>query len=157
MIASERAWVGPRNARSDNPTIGKDLKIIIDYQNTGREPAIKTIYDVDVFASEINVPAATTKVEDFIGKCKIAWKPTQAQVVFPTGGGLGNGYALNKTIKATEIDQDVIDGNKSLIVDGCFVYESTNIIHFSSFCYYFTAKRTEPQNWNICVSGNDAN
>src|ERR1035441_1728141 len=32
MIASERAWVGPRNAHSEAPpSLGNDLPIIIDY------------------------------------------------------------------------------------------------------------------------------
>jgi hypothetical protein len=48
MVASQRAWVGPRNAKSvPGPELGKKLNIIIEYQNTGREPALETIFDTE--------------------------------------------------------------------------------------------------------------
>src|SRR5580693_1979766 len=51
-VASQRAWVGPRNAKISNaPAADKDLPIILEYGNTGREPAIETIQDTDVFTA----------------------------------------------------------------------------------------------------------
>jgi hypothetical protein len=159
MVASQRAWVGPRNAKSPTgPEMEKDLNIVVEYQNTGREPALDAIYDADVFVSS-NVDDTsgelTKRIESFLSKCKIRWVPTQKGVVFPSGS-TGSAYELNYTLSAGEIDQDVLDGKKSVIVDGCFVYKSAGGIHRSSFCYFFNSKKTKPSNWSICTVGNDA-
>ena len=160
MIANQRAWIGPRNARSDNvPEVGKELSIFLDYQNTGREPAIETVYDVEAFVSseeDDKSGALGGKVNAFLDKCKIMWRPAPAQVIFPNIGGLGSSYALKKTLRAEDIDQEIVDGHKFIILTGCFVYKTVNSIHRSSFCYYFKAKQMLPGNWNICTVGNDA-
>jgi len=161
--ASERPWIGPLTAQSSAPSLGQDLKITVPYQNTGREPALQAVGDLDVFTFEENNGqagvAARDRIERFIGACKIAWNPTAVQVVFPTAGGLGgNTYNISKNLPGAEIDQQVIDGKKSIIIDGCFVYQtSQKVSHFSSFCFFYTAKVTDSSHWNICRAGNDAN
>jgi hypothetical protein len=156
MVASQRAWVGPRNAKSDiAPEIGKDLKIVVEYQNTGREPALETIFDAEAFAAPDSAESGV-RINDFIAQCKIKWKPTQKGVVFPAGP-TSSSYELTAPMDANSIDQDVIDGNKVIFIDGCFNYKSAGGIHRTSFCYYFSsAKKTKPANWNICGVGNDA-
>lgn len=159
MIANQRAWVGPSNAKSDKaPELDKDTSVIIEYHNTGREPGRETIYDVDAFtATDEEGILATQRINSFVSQCKIKWTPTQATVVFPAAGGLGSGtYNLTRQIPASLIDQDVIDGTKNIFVSGCFVYKTAESIHRSSFCYYFNAKKTSIANWSICQVGNDA-
>jgi hypothetical protein len=158
MVASQRAWVGPRNAKSlAGPELEKNLNITIEYQNTGHEPALDTIFDVDVFvAKEEDDPgAAVDKINDFISKCKMKWVPLQRTVVFPTGSSSA-AYELTAPLDASLIDQDVLDGLKTIFVDGCFVYKTVAGIRRSSFCYFFNIKKTKPNNWNVCLVGNDA-
>jgi hypothetical protein len=159
MVASQRAWVGPRNAKSTTgPELEKPLDIIIEYQNSGREPALDTIFDTEAFVAtkeEDSSGAAPNRVNDFIGKCKIKWTPTQKGVVFPAGS-TGSAYELTRALDAKWIDQDVIDGAKLIFIDGCFVYKTAGGIRRSSFCYFFNSKKTKPSNWNICQIGNDA-
>jgi len=156
MVASQRAWVGPRNAKSDiAPEIGKNLNIVVEYQNTGREPALETISDAEAFAAP-DSPESMTRINDFIAQCKIQWIPTQKGVVFPAGP-TSSSYELTKPLDTSFIDQDIIDGTKFIFIDGCFNYKSAGGIHRTSFCYYFSnAKKTKPTNWNICGIGNDA-
>jgi hypothetical protein len=161
LVASQRAWVGPRNARSDGqPELGKEFTVFIDYQNSGREPGIETIYDVDVFAisdDEDRAGKTNQRVITFNSKCKIKWTPSNAQVVYPTPGGLlSAGYSLFKNIDAGQIDQEVVEGTKTVVVNGCFVYKTSGAIHRSSYCYYFNMKKSKPAAWNICEFGNDA-
>jgi hypothetical protein len=89
MVANQRAWVGPRNAKSTTgPELEKDLDITIEYQNSGREPALEMVFDTEVFVAskdENESGAVARKVDDFIYKCKIKWAPTQKGVVFPSG------------------------------------------------------------------------
>jgi hypothetical protein len=155
MVASERAWVGPRNARSDiAPEMGKGLNIIVEYQNTGREPALETIADAEAFAAADTVETAA-KINGFINQCKMQWIPTKKGVVFPAGP-TSSSYELTEPFATDDIDQDVIDGTKFIFIDGCFVYKSAGTIHRTSFCYFFNNKKTKPANWNICGVGNDA-
>ena len=161
MIASQRAWVGPRLAKSEKPPqLNTETSVVIEYQNTGREPARETIYDTVVFTiteDENNSGAAAARIISFIDKCKIKWTPTQAQVIFPTVGGLGgNAYSLTSAIEGSLIDQDVIEGKKRIIVSGCFVYKTVNTVRRRSFCYFFNAQKTPIGGWNICQVGNDA-
>jgi len=156
MIASQRAWIGPRNAKSESaPELGKIFYVAVEYQNTGREPALETIYDVEVFAAE-DSPDTTNRINDFIAQCKIKWTPAQKGVVFPAGP-TSTAYELTKPLDGTLVDQDVVDGNKVTFVAGCFVYKSAGGIHRTSFCYFFSPlKKTKPSNWGICGVGNDA-
>src|SRR5262249_10233638 len=116
------------------------------------------IADTDAFVAtkeDDSSGLVTNKINDFIAKCKIEWAPTRKAVAFPSGNTT-SAYELNKTLDADLIDQDVVDGSKFIVVDGCFVYKSAGGFHRSSFCYIFTNKQTKPTNWRICDVGNDA-
>lgn len=161
LIASERAWVGPRSARSDGiPEKEREYPIYMDYQNSGREPAIEMAYDVLAFAfsgEDDSSGSVRNRITGFIDSCKIKWQPHSAQVVYPSTGGLGlTGYVLSTKLSATEIDDDVVSGAKSVAYAGCFSYKTVGTIHRSSFCYFFNAKTSKPANWNICAFGNGA-
>jgi hypothetical protein len=160
FVASERAWVGPRNAKiSAAPAADKDLPIIIEYGNTGREPAIETVYDTDVFTvtdDEDKAGKARQQINDFVEKCKIMWRPDNAAVVYPSVGLSAANYALTKTMDKSLIDDDVISGVKTIFFDGCFVYKTTETIHRSWFCYSYKAGKTDIGSWNICPTGNGA-
>lgn len=159
-VASQRAWVGPRNAKSSiAPTADKDLPIILEYGNTGREPAIETVYDTDVFTAteeEDRTGKVTQRINAFIGKCKVMWKPDQANVVYPSVGLSAASYNLTKNLEKSDIDDDVISGVKSIVFTGCFSYKTTETIHRSWFCYFFKTGKTEIAAWNICPTGNGA-
>ncbi len=59
-------------------------------------------------------------------------------------------YPLKLSIK------DLIDGKKTLIVQGCFLYMSFNVLRHSYFCYFYKAPTTKPSNLNICLIGHYA-
>jgi hypothetical protein len=158
-IASQRAWVGPRNARIDAaPVVGKDLTIFVDYGNSGREPAIEMVYDTDPFTAteeENTNGKVTAHVNSFTAKCKVMWKPGEAGVVYPSAG-LSTGYALTRVLDNSLIDDDVISGAKYIVIDGCFSYKTAETIHRSWFCYFYKAGRTPIGTWHICQTGNGA-
>ncbi|MGP0085717.1 MAG: hypothetical protein ACLP0B_19140 [Steroidobacteraceae bacterium] len=158
LVAARRAWVGPRNARSDgDPVAGRSYDVIIEYQNSGREPVLGTVFDIDAFAANLEEDTkgeAPQKIKDFINRCMIMWNPDQAQIVYPTTGF--NEYNLTKTIEPSNIDDDVAQGQKTIFVSGCFAYQSFNTVHRSTFCYFFKKGKTKPSNWNICGTGNYA-
>ncbi len=161
FVASERAWVGPRNAKiANNPVVGQDLPIMVDYGNSGREPATETIYDTDAFTATKAEDAAgkvTQQIASFTNKCIDMWNPGKSQVVYPATGGLAStAYTLTKTLDKSLVDAEVVNGNKSIVVDGCFVYKTAQAIHRSWFCFFYKAGQTQNGNWNICPTGNGA-
>ena len=90
------------------------------------------------------------------------WREAQVanggSVVFPSatngfGGGIQN---LTFTKPDSFVDQNMIDGNTTIIVDGCFIYKSIGLIRHSYFCYFYKSKTTKPSNLNICQNGNGA-
>jgi hypothetical protein len=159
LIESQRAWVGPRNVRSDNgPVVHQPLDAVVEYQNTGRDPATETIRDVQVFAAtddEDRSGAVALRVSDFTSKCIVMWKPQSATVVYPTTGP-NAGYSLTVRVDGDKIDEEVVSGAKSLYVSGCFVYKTFQAIHRSWFCYYYKSGLSKPANWSICEAGNNA-
>ena len=158
FVASERAWVGPRNAKTSSaPTSDKDLPIMLEYGNTGREPAVETVEDTDVFAAADEENGdAIQRISNFIGKCKIMWKPDEAAVVYPSVGLSAANYTFTRIMDKSLIDDGVIGGKKTIYFTGCFSYKTTETIHRSWFCYFYRAGKTDNANWNICQTGNGA-
>jgi hypothetical protein len=154
MIASERAWVGPANAKADGPPITtKPLDVVVEYKNTGREPALNAVYDLQHKIGRLDDPDLLNEMSKFIEQCKMMWHPNQAQVIYPM---TNNEYNLSHQIDASEINDDVVSGENVILVYGCFSYETIQTIHRSWYCYYFKSGVTKPQNWNICATGNGA-
>jgi hypothetical protein len=155
LIASSRAWVGPTIAGIEgSPEMGKPLKAIVQYANTGREPALNFVYAGDVFTADIADEAngvLTAKVEAYFKGCRAATTLRSGQVVFPTATNTAN--RLTFTTPDAFVDQAVIDGDKTIVVDGCFVYKSFEIVRHSYFCYVFNSKKGKPDALNFCDIG----
>jgi hypothetical protein len=158
MIASSRAWVGPRNAKIEGAIeIGKPVEFEIEYVNSGKEPALDFIYRVEPFTAtqdEDTSGVVIRRIGEYFEACQRIDALPQGGVVFPSLGFSAN----NLTAKTTSdiITQSLLDGDVNLIVQGCFLYKSFNVIRHSYFCYYYNAKRTKVANLNICTAGHYA-
>jgi hypothetical protein len=155
LIASSRAWVGPTIAKTESsPESGKPLIISVQYANTGREPALNFVYAVDVFtATKVDEDngVLTAKVEAYFKGCRAATTLRSGQVVFPTVANTTTN--LNFTTVDSFVDQAILDGEKTIIIDGCFVYKSFEVVRHSYFCYYFNSKKSKPDALNFCDNG----
>jgi hypothetical protein len=160
-VASQRAWVGPTNAKIDGEiAVDKPLKIAINYVNTGREPAITFLSTADAFLSAADDETSgitLAKVNaDFKG-CRDASVTNGGTVVFPSTGGISpSGQTLTITKSADFVTQAVIDGDTIIVADGCFLYKSIAIVRHSYFCYFYKSKQTDISSLNICRNGNGA-
>jgi hypothetical protein len=157
LIAAGRAWVGPRLAKITSPIeVGKPIELTIEYANSGREPALDFVYSVDGFLSsnaEEKRGTSFARVSIALNNCRGAEGLPAGQVVFPSTGF--SAYNLASTINQT-FDQEMIDGEKTLIVQGCFLYRSFKVIRHSYFCYFYRAKFVKPDNLSICTAGHYA-
>jgi hypothetical protein len=158
LTLSQRAWVGPTIARIDGAIeVGKPLKVVISYANSGREPATNFVHVQNVFTASSedssNGILNAKVLGDFKG-CQDAQTLRPGQVVFPTTTNSSNNLTISTA--ANLVDQAVADGEKSVIVDGCFLYKSFEVIRHSYFCFFFTAKQTDPNGLSYCENGTNA-
>jgi len=157
LIVSGRAWVGPSQAKITSPIeAGKPIEIFFEYSNTGREPALDFSYSVDGFISsneEERRGTSSARVFVALNNCKAVRELAPGQVAFPNTGF--SNYNLTAKIPPI-LDQAVIDGEKTLIVQGCFSYRSFKIVRHSYFCFYYRGKTTKPDSLNICTAGHYA-
>lgn len=160
-IAAERAWVGPNGATIDTapvagntPVAGNPVNFVITYQNSGREPAINFTSTADPFivTTEDNQDGVITgRLVKDVNDC-LAKKPIiGTQVVYPSTGFASN--QLTVTFDKSKIDDKVISGEKTLVVSGCFVYETFGSSHHSTFCFYYHSGVTKGPNLAFCPSG----
>jgi hypothetical protein len=162
LIQAQRAWIGPRNASmTAEPAIGKAIEISIEYQNSGREPALGFTHRVDAFPvtpEEDANGSALNKLRSYMNDCKQANAWEGGSVIYPiSGGGLGGvGYNLTIRLSDTFVDEAITKGDKSVIVQGCFLYRTSNQPHHSYFCYFYKQGVSKIQNLNICAYGHDA-
>jgi hypothetical protein len=157
LIVGGRAWVGPRTTKITSPIeIGKPIELAIEYANTGREPALDFVYTVDAFfSSEAEEKRGTSfaRISIALNECRSRESLSGGQVVFPSTGF----SAYNLTVTPSQpVNQEMIDGERTLIVQGCFLYKSFNVIRHSYFCYFYRAKVSKPENINICTAGHYA-
>jgi hypothetical protein len=158
MIAAERAWVGPRNASiTGKIEVGKEIEFNVEYANTGHEPGQNFSYSIDGF-NETEVEdrngTAMKKMGEFLQRCENSRNQIVGQVVFPTTGF--NAYSLAGKLKSELATQDLLDGNITLVMQGCFLYQSFSAFRHTYFCYFYNAKRSRLTNLSICQIGDYA-
>jgi hypothetical protein len=98
--------------------------------------------------------AQRTRVSIALNDCRSRESLSNGQVVFPSTGF--SGYNLRVTPPIQSVTQEMIDGEKTLVVQGCFFYKSFNVVRHSYFCYFYRAKVSKPENINICTAGHYA-
>lgn len=157
LIVSGRAWVGPRQAKISSPIeAGKPIEFLFEYANTGREPALDLSYSIDGFISsndEEKRGTSAARVFLALNNCRAAREIGPGQIAFPSSGF--STYSLTAKIP-TALEQAVIDGDKTLIVQGCFLYRSFKIVRHTYFCFFYRGNSTKPDSLNICTAGHYA-
>jgi hypothetical protein len=158
IIGSQRAWVGPLNASfGAEPGIGKPIEISIQYQNTGREPALNFLYFADPLPATVE-EQTSGKLDATLLNCMNACKEMKewngGSVIYPSTGF--STYTLNAKTKDEFVDEAITKGDKTIIAQGCFAYRSFNLPRHSYFCYFYKQGQSKPQNLNICPSGHYA-
>lgn len=160
LLASQRAWVGPSTAKIEGAIeAGKELKAVVTVVNTGREPGKNLFWDVvgiptDTVEDHNGVPSFI--VRKYIEACFNTPSQYRRQVIFPSTGLGGGGFTFTTPISAEKIDDGIVDGTKSLLVQGCLAYDAFGKTHHTAFCYFYNAKLTKPEALNICTGGTDA-
>jgi hypothetical protein len=156
LIQTQRAWVGPLNAAfAAEPMIGKPLEVAIEYRNTGHEPATNFIYYVTWLAvtpSEDATADFVSQLNSYVHTCRNSQWGGGGSMVFPTTAGFASGYNLTTKSNDDLVDDAVVQGSKTVFVQGCFRYKTLDIPKYTYFCYFYKAGVTKIHNLNICAS-----
>lgn len=135
---SGRAWLGPVDASFDKtPVIGSPLKITVNYQNSGHEPATGIVTDIESFVYKV-IPAIDAVFADTINSydasCKTVQPSPEGRVAMPTGQA-SLLYKVTKTLDSSLIDNTIKSGTKSFTIYGCISYTASNKTRHSYYCF----------------------
>ncbi|RXH12732.1 hypothetical protein [Bradyrhizobium guangzhouense] len=130
--AADRAWLGPASMRlNEKPAGGKRLEFLFEYQNSGRQPALKVSHFLGSHA--LTGPDDTTNrkraLED-VEACKRLGSGDH-QVIFP---GKGNLEPYHPT---SELLSKAIEDHSPIYIDGCFAYQTLGEPHHTAFCFKY--------------------
>ncbi|HXL12579.1 MAG TPA: hypothetical protein VN941_01270 [Bradyrhizobium sp.] len=155
LTQAQRAWIGPTNASFvTEPKVGEPLDIAIFYQNSGREPALNFSYEADLFPVGEQSSEFGNRVVPFMTKCLERNTLQPGQVVYPSSGF--SQYNLSMKSAPELVDDAVVSGEKVIVLQGCFVYLTGQIMRHSFFCYFYKSKFSKISNLNICQAGHSA-
>jgi len=160
LLASQRAWVGPTTAKIEGAIeAGKEVKAVVTVVNTGREPGKNLFWDVvgiptDNIEDTNGIPAFI--IRKYIEACFNTPSQYRRQVIFPSTGLGGGGFTFTTPIGADKIDDGIVSGTKTLLVQGCLAYDAFGKTHHTAFCYFYNALASKPAVLNICTGGTDA-
>lgn len=181
MVAANRAWLAPVQAILAQPLeLGFPVALTIFVFNVGKQPAIGANWAVNVFPykyipitgihDEIANPIPPNRTCD-----KIVAKADTGLALYP---GTTKSYALPYEIADSQenraLFREVIDHKTTLIVEGCFAYQTFGERHTSMFRFFLRdipgdstcslitegvdkGKWHCGWNFNAMTSGNEAN
>jgi hypothetical protein len=159
-VWANRAWIAPTGIEQDKQTpgevagrvdVGAELPIRIYYNNVGKGPALKVS---SYFTPKI---AGRNAMGGINNSCEEGSEGSSSPGVVFQNSGKQNWWAWK--IPAKYITQEVIDGAKDLIVQGCTTYLTMNEPHKTWFCYVvlWDKKLASPDYSPFCGDGQDAN
>ena len=157
LSAGRRAWVGVADARIEGALeANADLNFTVDYRNTGHEPAtnlalVETPIVID--GEKRADPSTMSRLEQFAQRC-LAEDYVGAMIAFPTGDF--QNYQASAVLKASDVDQDLVDGRKIVVLQGCIVYMTEGVVRHSASCLYFQSGKTRLVRFPTCAKGNEA-
>jgi hypothetical protein len=160
MREEKRAWVGPIGAGLPNglPQEGNPATIVVQYRNTGREPAFDVVANSSVWIITLAAyqeGAGRAQIEQSVEQCRQTQPAVGAQVVFPSTGF--SCYTGSSLIEGHFIDWDVLYGTRLISIMGCYVYNTLGITHRTSYCFWFqNGTLATAQSWGFCSTGNYA-
>jgi hypothetical protein len=154
LAVGRRAWLGVTGARIDGRLEpNADLTIVVEYRNTGREPATNLAVIATPFVIEAEKraePSTMSRLEQFADRC-MAENYVGASIAFPSDDT--QKYQAEAVIKASDVDNALVDGRKLVIVETCIVYMSSGAIHHSAACNFFQGGRTPQDRFAACAKG----
>jgi hypothetical protein len=161
MQIERRAWLAPIAARIEPDSFVDNknaLVMTVDYQNTGKEPALD--FNATGETGTVPIQAGLSDWNNMTFKdnhtCDGLYPKNGGATTYPSAQFVSH-YRATLVEGDEQITREVQLGERVLWVNGCFAYRTLDSIHTSAFCFYLEPNRTKPiLNWqfNPCSSGN---
>ena len=150
----------------DQPSEGVPFRVVLGYGNLGREPAsnmgqYKIEKLVSVAGAEL-IEGPSDRLRQVIDEkndpnvCEEAYK-IRGKIIYPTQNNLQDELTFKP--KDGIVTAKSISGSKSIVIKGCFVYETIGTIYYSRYCFYYNSMvnpQLSPANvLSYCPSGNE--
>ncbi len=155
LVEGSRAWIGPDGGSSPEPSLGSDLTMSVSFRNTGKTPAFNVFYVAKPLTfTKQQASGNGAQILEIESRCNTETGLANLGVAYPGTGA--NAYSMRTRFDKSMIDQKVLDGDRDLVVVGCFFYKTFEVVHHTNFCFYFRSKLVPAGNWSFCEVGNDA-
>jgi hypothetical protein len=167
-IADERARIAPTGATLDDTIrVGKELRVRISFENTGKEPARNVLHAFNWEPFDIPKDSEHEPVVDLekvpwpLNNLCEAYQPDPfGRPIYPSAKYSDIKYAYTTPDpERGKAPKSLIDRSSSFIVWGCFIYRTSEGIGQSPYCLYLQPHRTKPiEQWTFefCPSGSPA-
>jgi hypothetical protein len=142
LEATQRAWVSPLGAQvSVRPEVNRGIHFAINLTNTGREPAVDLNYKVQNhiidaydsrFADMTNIVVPQNTACDNLHPVKGRSIVAPAVQNFP---GIAWTFDSQQGDPSLLADDKIVNGIKFYVAEGCFVYDTYQAPHKTSYCY----------------------
>ena len=145
LVSSQRAWIAVR-VEGDFSS-GGESRLVVLYRNTGREPALHLTKSIHFISSE---QESTIQWGDV---CAPARDQAEGELTVYPSDSIDYEAGANLVIPGSVFE--VLNGEKTMYLAGCFLYETFGSIHESRYCFYWK----EPMQkwpWRYCARGNSA-
>jgi hypothetical protein len=166
LARNQRAWLAPRGFKISEDykpySKGTATEITLVYGNVGREPAIKVNQEISAGTISrydyVKPKVFEAALHSILNRdsCDSLPLDNPGLAVYP---GSTDAYGIRYKIAGSLIDDDVMKGEKFVLVVACFAYETSQKPHHSSFCGFLDpTSGGPPSSWTfaICPAGNSA-
>lgn len=155
----QRAWIAPTNVRLDGGlTPGKEIKVLIDFANSGKEPAFNVVTKsgagLEPPFTEQDLATQLQLGPQYLNTniCEEAKPVDGMPVIYPStvqhqSAQLGGGFLAD----------DYTARRQMFFVFGCFGYRTMGEIHHSQFCFWLQVSPDgQHAVFSPCMIGNNA-
>lgn len=153
-----RAWIRPTLVHFEGPiTKGVKAWIKIHYRNFGRLPAEKFnhITQHELFPASLATDEAEKKVS-MVHSCFAKALADRGNVVIPKERERVEDDAYHEDfLSAQDVNDDLLNGDKYLLLAGCYTFSNGLHTRHASFCFYFQRGKTPEQSFANCNYGNE--
>jgi hypothetical protein len=141
-LASNRAWVYPDQMILGTPVeLGVPLMYAIRIENPSKQPALKVVWMVKPYGVAYVPQGSTydwTNLPPNTSCSRLVPDALKGIVLYPTTGLVGGAVPtrIGDTPENRQLIDEVIKKEKSLVIEGCFAYETEGQRHTSSFRFF---------------------
>jgi hypothetical protein len=158
--AAQRAWVEPRALLIDSGrAAGEKFTYTLSYVNVGNEPATNVVVQTDPYA--VSVSERSQAIGWIAGEnrtCDIAHPNSGGIVIWPSARDANPKRLTYYSDGPPPNAEEVIRGEKFLVIDGCIGYETVGTVRYSGFCFYMRPNGHGQEQWQVvpCMNHNFA-